>query len=57
VCTVREDLAAGLVDKISLAYSPFSRLHFCGYAIRPNGDNSSTVVACFYRPGFMIRIR
>ena len=57
VCTVREELAAGLADKISLAYSPFSKLHFCGYAIRPNGDNSSTVVACFYRPGFMIRIR
>jgi hypothetical protein len=57
VCTVRDELAAGLVDKIALAYSPFSKLRFCGYAIRSNGDGSSTIVACFYKPGFMIKIR
>lgn len=55
VCTVRDELAAGLVDKISLAYSPFSRHRFCGYAVRSNGDNSSTIVARFCRPGFMMK--
>ena len=57
VCTVRNDLAADLVDKIALAYSPFSRLRFCGYTVRSNGDGSSTIVACFYKPGFLMKIR
>ena len=57
VCTVRNDLAAGLVDKIALAYSPFNKLLFGGYVVRSNGDGTSTIVACFNRRGFVLLSR
>ena len=57
VCTVRDNLAAGLVDKFALAYSPFNKLLFGGYDVRPNGDGTSTIVACFNRRGLALIIR
>ena len=57
VCTVRDGVAAGLVDKLAMAYSPFSKLRFVGYAVRSNGDGSSTVVARFCRRGFVLTIQ
>lgn len=57
VCTVRADVAPALVDKLAMAYSPFSRLRFDGYAIRDNGDGSSTIVADFCKQGFALIIR
>ena len=57
VCTVRDELATGLVDKIALAYSPFNKLLFGGYVVRSNGDGTSTIVACFNRRGFVLLFR
>ena len=57
VFTVRDELAASLVDKIALAYSPFSKLLFGGYAVRSNGDGTATIVACFNRRGLVLLFR
>jgi hypothetical protein len=57
VCTVRDELAAGLVDKIALAYSPFNKLLFGGYTVRPNEDGSSTIVARFNKRGLALIVR